>query len=151
MLNDTETLIRLTGRFWPKVDRTGACWLWTAHIGKDGYGTFSIDGHHHRAHRVAWVLLHGPIPDGLQIDHLCRVRHCVNPDHLEPVTQRENILRGEGLSAQAIRRTHCRQGHEYAGANLINRRGGGRDCRACDNARCRRAYLVRKARKAVTR
>src|SRR6266568_5486930 len=115
MLNDTETLLRLTGRFWAKVDRSGACWLWTAHVGEDGYGTFSLDGHHQRAHRIAWVLLRGPIPEGLQIDHLCRVRACVNPDHLEPVTQRENILRGEGISALCARRTHCPQGHEYTG------------------------------------
>src|SRR6266496_2265386 len=101
MLNDTEALDGLVTRFWAKVDRSGgsrACWLWTGKTGRDGYGRIGLGGRgalvRVRAHRFAYELLIGPIPDGLQIDHLCRVRHCVNPAHLEPVTQRENILRG---------------------------------------------------------
>lgn len=85
-------------RFWMKVDRTDTCWLWTASKTRNGYGMFgvSIDGKvtTSPAHRWAYEMLVGPIPTGLQIDHLCRVRHCVNPAHLEPVTGTQNIRRG---------------------------------------------------------
>jgi len=142
MLNDTEALARLAARFWAKVDKTGdgGCWLWTAYTDKDGYGTFGIGQRKSRAHRVAWELLRGPIPGDLQIDHLCRVRHCVNPAHLEPVTQRENTLRSDAFTAQQARRTHCPQGHEYAGHNLMRTHDGHRACRACRNARHRRNW-----------
>lgn len=85
----------IEARFWAKVDKTETCWLWTAAIRRrSGYGVFSHQARTMLAHRFAYELLVGPIPDGLVIDHLCRVRHCVNPDHLEPVTQRENLRRG---------------------------------------------------------
>lgn len=95
------------------------------------------------AHRVVYEELVGPIPDGLMLDHLCRVRHCVNPEHLEPVTNRENVLRGEGHSAKAARATHCLKGHPYAGENLRILSNGWRRCRACHRERERiRARLV---------
>lgn len=88
------------------ADESG-CWLWQSVIGKDGYGKFATSGTTKPlAHRIAYELFVGPIPEGLQIDHLCRVRRCVNPEHLEPVTQLENVRRG--IWAQA---THCKYGH----------------------------------------
>lgn len=91
-------------RLYERVDRRPAgCWLWTGTIAPNGYGYFAIKGRSQQAHRVAYELLVGPIPDGLDLDHLCRVRACVNPDHLEPVTRSENNRRGfEARKAEAI-------------------------------------------------
>lgn len=122
-------------RFWSKVEIRGAddCWLWTAAHHGDGYGLHRHLGRTSRAHRVAYELTIGPIPEGLMLDHLCRVRDCVNPAHLEPVTNRENILRSEitppGINA---RKTHCIRGHEFTPDNtLVRRDGAKRECRAC--------------------
>jgi len=99
-------------RFWDKVNREGenGCWEWTAYILPNGYGWFGlVTGANQRnalAHRVAYEFVVGPVPTGLQLDHLCRNRRCVNPDHLEPVTRRENILRGQSLMAHNARKTH---------------------------------------------
>lgn len=82
-------------RFWAKVDKTDSCWLWTASVNQLGYGRFRVDNTTRvTAHRYAYETLVGPIPDGQELDHLCRVRSCVNPAHLEPVSHRENVLRG---------------------------------------------------------
>lgn len=116
-------LATLDQRYWSKVDRSGgdnACWLWTAFTQK-GYGRFEGVV----AHRVAYELLVGPIPDGLQLDHLCRVRQCVNPAHLEPVTNAENARRA------AVARTHCVHGHEFTPENTSLNRRGARVCRTC--------------------
>jgi hypothetical protein len=121
-------------RFWAKVDKTGAtgCWEWTAAKYKDGYGNFRFDEHNHRAHRLSYEYLVGPIPAGLVIDHLCRNIVCVNPDHLEPVTPRENILRGQTLPAANARKTHCAHGHPLSGPNLyLEPKNGKRHCRIC--------------------
>lgn len=83
----------LTSRFWTKVAITPSCWLWLAATNQNGYGTFSHESRPCKAHRFAYELLVGPIPEGLVLDHLCRVRNCVNPSHLEPVTQVENLRR----------------------------------------------------------
>lgn len=114
-----------------RVDDSG-CWIWTACTHQFGYGEFRFRGKCARAHRVAYELLVGPIPEGLTIDHLCRVRNCVNPAHLEPVTFAENVRRG----AAAI--THCPHGHEYTEANTLHQRGR-RNCRTCRRARKREA------------
>ena len=87
------------------------CWLWTACIGTGGYGRIGFEGKVHVAHRIAWELLRGPIPEGLEIDHLCRTRSCVNPDHLEPVTPKVNRLRGVGWAGRNARKTTCPHGH----------------------------------------
>ncbi|MFF2054137.1 HNH endonuclease signature motif containing protein [Leifsonia sp. NPDC058194] len=123
-------------RFWPKVDAGGDCWEWQGAVRQDGYGAFWFKGQMTTAHRVAYELLMGPIPLGLQIDHLCKNRQCVNPDHLEPVTAELNRRRGEyGKAAQAAQRekTHCPQGHPYSGANLYSDSSGKRQCRTCKN------------------
>lgn len=139
-LGDVEGL---SARFWAKVDRTGgpaACWPWTAYRTRSGYGRFNLGGKRiDTAHRVAYVLLRGPVPEGLQLDHLCRVRHCVNPAHLEPVTQRENLLRGATVPARYATRTRCVNGHEFTPENTApGRTPGQRRCRACDRERMRR-------------
>ena len=123
------------GRFWSKVEKTSSCWNWIGAIGSAGYGNFGIDNRTYRAHRVSYEWLHGPIPAGLVIDHLCRNKRCVNPDHLEPVTDRVNTIRGDGpriTSELGRARTHCKHGHSLSGANLyVQKKTGYRYCREC--------------------
>lgn len=119
----------------------GGCKPWTASL-VDGYGTFSYKGKTVKAHRWIYEQTMGTIPAGMQLDHLCRNRACVNPDHMEVVSQRENILRGEGLAATAARQTHCIHGHEWTPENTyLPMRSDGRPrqriCRACKRARPR--------------
>lgn len=109
------------------------CWNWPARVDRDGYGRVMWNGRSCLAHRVAYEVMSGPIPDGLQLDHLCRNRACVNPAHLEPVTQAENAARGV-----YARQTHCVAGHEYTPENTYLRPNGNRDCRACIRERSRR-------------
>lgn len=122
-------------RFWAKVDKRGAndCWLWTGAKYKEGYGQFRISSRDGRglAHRFAYTISIGEIPAGLHIDHLCRVRACVNPYHLEPVTQQENTLRGESPAAKNAKKTHCPKGHPYSGGNLLVNKNNERRCRKC--------------------
>lgn len=123
-------------------DPLTGCVNWVGHINTDGYGTLCSKGRRARAHRVAYELARGPIPPGLVIDHLCRNRACCNPEHLEPVTSRVNILRGEGASARLARATHCVNGHPFSPENTYIRRDRGRErvCRTCkhDEQRSRR-------------
>lgn len=132
-------------RFWDRVDKSGTCWLWTGPVNLKGYGQFvpSSGLPHLGAHRFAYIIAKGAIPDGLVIDHLCRVRNCVNPDHLEPVTNKVNILRGISPSAKNARKTHCVNGHAFTKANTYYRRRPGaetddRECRECNRAIDRR-------------
>lgn len=134
---------RLTERFWSKVDRTESCWLWTAVLNSAGYGRFHLDGKMRLAHRVAYEGMVGAIPEAAQLDHLCRTRRCVNPSHLEPVTQRENILRGESVVASCARATHCPQGHPYDDENTrVSSTSGWRGCRACSREKHRRKRMT---------
>jgi HNH endonuclease len=107
------------------------CWLWIASRVKNGYGRFRLGTQTRLAHRVAYELFIGPIPHELTIDHLCRVRHCVNPAHLEAVSMRENLLRSPiSLATIFARKTHCPRGHEYTTDNT-SVSNGSRNCKAC--------------------
>ena len=131
-----ETEEQQRERVLARVNRSDACWSWTGHHNADGYTVVGIAGKLLKAHRVIYELLVGPIPDGMTIDHLCRNRGCVNPAHLEPVTRRENIVRGDTLPGRNLRKTHCPQGHPYDEENTEWYRGY-RYCRACRKLRLR--------------
>ncbi len=132
-------------RFWSKVDTAGDCWLWTAkqlprNVVTDsegpGYGRFWLPPRFVMAHRFAYEEIYGPIPSGLVIDHLCRTRNCVRPDHLEPVTLAENIRRGSGWAGRKPPKTECLRGHPLTPeTTYINRKG--RTCKVCQAARYR--------------
>lgn len=123
-------------RFWSQVARSDGCWLWTGSTASQGrYGRFGAGGRVLPAHRFAYELLVGPIPDGYDIDHLCRTTLCVRPDHLEAVTHHENVMRGTSKQAQNARKTHCPQGHPYDAVNTyIQPSTGGRLCITCNKA-----------------
>ena len=123
------------------------CWIWQACTGANGYGQFWVDGRIVKAHRWSYEHFVGPIPDGLELDHMCRVRNCVNPHHLEPVTHTENVRRGEGGKHHRAK-THCPQGHPYDGDNTYVWVNGGRRCRICRRA-CSRAHYARKRAQAA--
>lgn len=121
-------------RFWEKVNKTDSCWVWTAGA-NSGYGCFYLTGGRKStpAHRWAYEKIVDTIPEDLVLDHLCRNRLCVNPEHLEPVTHKENILRGEGLAAKEAKQTHCKYGHSLDDAYILS--GERRDCRICRKQR----------------
>lgn len=122
----------LPERFNSKIAVTSAgCWEWTASVERGGYGRYRVGSKTRLAHRVSYEHLVGPIPDGLQLDHLCRNRRCVNPAHLEPVTCKENLMRGETEAARNAAKTHCKHGHELTAANVIVKRSVHRACRLC--------------------
>lgn len=121
-------------QFYARPDSNG-CWIWSGCISGDGYGVVWVAPKNRKAHRVAYEEFVGPIPDGLALDHLCRVRRCVNPAHLEPVTNRTNSLRGETIAAKHASVTHCPQGHEYTPENTYSSKRGERDCRICRRVR----------------
>jgi hypothetical protein len=135
-------------RFFSKVNKEGPvpeyrpdlgpCWIWNGTVGKDGYGVFSISRNVTRgAHRLSFLIAYGPIHNQLQIDHLCRVRLCVNPNHLEAVTSRVNTLRSYSVSAKNSQKTHCLKDHEFTEENTYIRVGEkkGRTCRECHRIR----------------
>lgn len=138
----------LAQRFWAKVDRpadTTACWLWTGATDGAGYGRFWVDERRRAAaaHRVAYELLVGPITPGLTLDHLCRVKGCVNPAHLEQCTAGENARRAPSAPYHVkAAQTHCLRGHEFTPANTAIHHGR-RECRACAAMR-ERARIARR-------
>jgi hypothetical protein len=149
--------ISLAERFWSKVNKNGPtpkhrpelgpCWLWLGAI-SHGYGAFGVGRNKvKRAHRVAYELVKGGIPNGLEPDHLCRVRSCVNPDHLEPVTRLVNIMRGAGPRMTRVRRAavvKCVNGHPFDKKNTFISRGY-RVCRQCLRDRSRDYRRTRRA------
>lgn len=115
-------------------DALTGCHLWTGAKSTSGYGQAHVSGVATTVHRISWTQTNGPIPAGLQLDHLCRTRNCVNPEHLELVTNRTNALRGTGITAVNAHKTDCKRGHSLTGANLVTRD----NTRRC--ASCRKAY-----------
>jgi hypothetical protein len=132
---------RTIARFWSKIEPNspvpeyapdlGPCWVWQGAPGENGYGYFWYDDKKRLAHRFSFELFIGPIPDGLTLDHLCRVTMCVHPRHLEPVTDRVNILRGTGPGARNALATECAYGHPFDTENTYWYPNGDRGCRAC--------------------
>lgn len=136
----------LAERFWSKVNKTESCWVWTACKTKLGYGQFGISNVVYYAHRVAYELVRGRIPDGMVIDHLCRNPSCVNPAHLDVVTQSENIKRGVAHSnySKTMRaKTHCKNGHEFNERNTYFKPNGNRNCKTCQKSRDKNSRLRR--------
>lgn len=123
---------KLPERFWEKVtpEPNTGCWLWIASIRGDGYGQYSFNQRPRSAHRVAYEQLVGAVPKGYELDHLCRIRSCCNPDHLEPVTRRENCHRG----LRGKLHTHCPKGHEFTPENTVINNRGHRYCLSCSRA-----------------
>lgn len=128
----------IRGKFQKMPD---GCWIWTGQRTKYGYAVLqlTIEGRHSsfKVHRVIWTIKHGPMPHGLVLDHLCRVRPCINPAHLEPVTNRENILRGTGPTARNAAKTHCLRGHllDESNINWLPQYGSlNRSCKTCKKA-----------------
>lgn len=137
-----------------EVDEATGCWIWQGHIDpRTGYGSITRGRKSHRTHRWFYEQANGPIPQGLQLDHLCRNRACCNPDHLEPVTRSENLRRGMGPAAVNARARTCKRGHPLEGDNVrvipaTEKRGPRRVCKQCEalrrpsaSARARRAAL----------
>lgn len=131
-----------------RVTESG-CWIWLGSTnGKQGYGVVYFNRRMQLAHRLSYELHKGPIAQGLQIDHLCRVRLCVNPNHLEPVSARTNLVRGNGFAGLNARKTHCKYGHDLMNARTQKHFKAGtpvRICRACRSIWNRQQYLKRVA------
>lgn len=136
------------GRFWPKVNKTRACWVWQGALSKAGYGQILLFTSRKSlgkkliiyAHRAAYEMLKGAIPDEGELDHVCRNPPCVNPDHLEAVSHRENDVRGNGPAGTNSRKTHCKHGHLLSGDNLSPARLklGQRRCLTCERESLRK-------------
>ena len=145
-------------KFEESVERTDTCWLWRGTKVKGGYGVISIGPSQTRlAHRIAYELFVGPIPEGLTLDHVtdrgCVSTSCVNPAHLEPVTMRENILRSSGLAVKNAKKTVCDNGHPFSEENTYIRPSGHRDCKPCVRARgaaYRKRVSARSVRESMT-
>lgn len=139
-MSKAENWLMIAPRLEANIERLPkeGCWLWTGARNGSGYGRIQVARRRHLAHRVMYELANGPIPSGLVLDHLCRTPLCVRPDHLEAVSQRENLLRGKTITARNAAASHCPRGHEYSAANTVVR-GGSRKCIECNRAR-NRAY-----------
>jgi hypothetical protein len=135
--------LTLEERMWRHIspEPNSGCWLWTAALTGGGYGGVGFAGKFCLAHRVMYEIVIGPIPAGLCLDHKCRVRCCVNPAHLEPVTVGENNRRGDSFWRK---KTHCPQGHPYEGHNVMWKLGVQRSCRACHTACTHRRRAARR-------
>jgi hypothetical protein len=121
------------------------CLLWLGSVTVDGYGHVERGRRASLVHRLVYEETVGPIPSGLTIDHLCRVRSCLNVRHMEPVTSRVNSLRGQGIPAVNARKTQCPRGHEYRWITLRGRPNARRDCMTCVRARERERYAMKRS------
>jgi hypothetical protein len=143
-----EALEKLPERISNRIAIERGCWQWTGPL-RGGYGRAILQGGIGRreqlAHRSVWTLLVGYIPENMTLDHLCRNRGCVNPEHLELVTLRENILRGEGVAARRARQTHCKRGHAFTTENTYRYSNGRRECLTC-RRNYRRSYYAENSR-----
>jgi len=124
-----------------QLDILSGCWIWRGCLDKDGYGQFKAKGKMLFAHRFSYEYYNGKMPNGLVTDHLCRTPACVNPDHLEPVTLRENIRRGRNWNRE---RTHCPEGHPYSEGNTRVWKDGVRRCKICLRISWLKSYYKRK-------
>jgi hypothetical protein len=122
----------LLERFWSKVEKTNYCWNWKGRLNGGGYGQFWYKRKRVLSHRIAYEFIKGKISEKMTIDHLCRNRSCVNPNHMEVVTNKENILRGISPCAINSKKTHCKRGHKFSGDNLRINTNNSRSCRECD-------------------
>lgn len=124
-------------------------WIWVGALTPNGYGIFRVGTRRAGAHRLAYEMRHGQVPENLVIDHLCRLPRCVNPMHLEAVPQRVNFLRGQHQTAIAVRNAQCKRGHAMAGDNLWIGPTGERKCRACNSDRMHARWLRYKAENGI--
>lgn len=152
MASATTELDRFHSKYEQGAD--DECWEWSGTMYSNGYGMFALSRNgsskvkYALAHRYSYEVRVGEVPEGLVLDHLCRNRGCINPGHLEPVTTRENLVRGEGFVGVQSRRTHClRKGHPLSGENLYVSPKGGRGCRKCRTEQAN-ACRARKAARA---
>lgn len=116
---------------------TSPCWHWKGATDRHGYAKIKWQGKVQYAHRVLWENTRAPVPPGYDLDHLCRHRSCVNPDHLECVTHRENLMRGDTIQSRNAKKTECPRGHPYTDGNTRRNGRGSRECKICANLRRR--------------
>lgn len=148
-ITDKDELDNIKKRLLKKIslDEQSDCWNYTGAIHRGGYGHIGYKSARHMlAHRVSYNVFVGIIPDKMVLDHLCRNRKCVNPKHLEPVTQRQNLLRGEGIQAINAKKTKCLNGHDF---DILFKYGNSRGCTKCNSDRNRKTYLRNKEKRLV--
>jgi hypothetical protein len=142
--------VTLQERFWAKVQKSDGCWLWAGAKMPNGYGEFGVGDHRYQyAHRFSYALAKGAVPAGLDVDHLCRNRLCVNPAHLEAVTRRENVIRGLHPKMVAHRENRCCAGHALTPDNVGLRKQNGKTYRKCKRCHREREASRRLAKKEV--
>lgn len=142
-VRDPLRLAPIEEKFWSRVDFREECWLWTGSKNNIGYGMFQSTPGINVAHRWSWAYFGNCLPKGLELDHLCRNRACVRPDHLEPVSHRENVLRGVGPSANHAQKTECPRGHKYDHVSYGKRTT--RRCRTCDRVSWHRRQALKRS------
>ena len=131
---------------WARIEPEpmSGCWIWIGDRSRYGYGRLTWQKNKRRTyrhvHQLFYQAFRDPVPDGLELDHLCRLPACCNPWHLQAVTHQENVLRGNSCAAKDSRATHCPQGHPYDTVNTLRRKNGARICRTCSRCRCRDYY-----------